>query len=261
MRTASLVHNLMLTAAVGSGLLVTGCATKKYVRNTVDPVASRVGTVEKKTADNTTEIEQVGTSASRANERAASAERAATDAGAAASRANDAATQAGSRADQARGMAEQASNRVNDLSRSVDTKFDNLDNYKVVNDANVLFGFNRYELNKDAKAQLDQMLAQVKGLKHFVIEVEGFTDQVGAANYNLSLSQRRADTVIRYLTANQIPLRNIHVLGMGVDSSADRTRAGRTQARRVNVKVYTPDLTGTGDQQMAPRTTPGGAAE
>jgi len=254
MRTASFLNSVMLTAAVGSGLLVTGCATKKYVRNTVDPVASRVGTVEKKTAENSTEIEQVGTSASRANERAASAERAAGDANAAAGRANDAAMQAGTRADQARGIAEQASNRVNDLDR----RFDNMDNYKIVNDQNVLFGFNRAELNKDAKAQLDQMIAQVKGLKHFVIEVEGFTDQIGAASYNLSLSQRRADVVIRYLTENQIPLRNIHVLGMGVDSSADRTRAGRTQARRVNVKVYTPDFTGTGaDQQMAPRTTPG----
>lgn len=251
MRTAYQVNKLMLTAMVGSGLLMTGCATKKYVRNTVDPVASRVGTVEKKTAENTSEIEQVGTSASRANERAASAERAANDANSAAGRANDAALQAGNRADQARGVADQANARVGELGRTVE----NMDNYKMVNSQNVMFNFNKFELTKDSKAQLDGLVAQVKGLKHYVIEVEGFADRTGGSNYNVSLSERRANAVIRYLTASEIPLRNIHVLGMGVDQNQDRTRAGRAQARRVEVKIYTPDLTGSGSDQMPPATT------
>jgi len=255
MRTASLANNLMLTAVVGSGLLATGCATKKYVRNTVDPVASRVGTVEKKTADNTSEIEQVGTSASRANERAASAERAANDANTAAGRANEAATQAGSRADQARGLAEQANSKVGEMGTKFDRTIENLDNYKMVNDQNVMFNFNKADLSKDSKAQLDTLLSQVKGMKHYVIEVEGFADRSGGANYNVSLSERRANAVIRYLTANQVPLRNIHVLGMGVDANQDRTRAGRAQARRVEVKIYTPDLTGTMADSAMPSTT------
>lgn len=248
MRTGFLMNQMMLVGVVGSGLLVTGCATKKYVRNSVDPVTARVGTVEKKTAENSSEIEQVGTSASRANERAAAAERAANDANSAAGRANDAATQAGSRADQARGLAEQANTKVGELGRSID----NIDNYKLANNQSVMFNFNRADLSKDAKAQLDQMISQVKGLRRYVVEVEGFADRTGGANYNVSLSERRANAVIRYLTENGVALRNIHVLGMGVDANQDRTRAGRAQARRVELKVYTPDLTGQGMDQTTP---------
>jgi len=248
MRTGLLINRMMLTGIVGSGLLVTGCATKKYVRNTVDPVTARVGTVEKKTSENASEIEQVGTSASRANERAAGAERAANDANAAAGRANDAAVQAGGRADQARGLAEQANNRVGELGRTIE----NMDNYKMVNSQNVLFNFNRADLSKDGKALLDQMLSQVKGLRRYVVEVEGFADRTGTSNYNVSLSERRANAVIRYLTEQGVPLRSIHVLGMGVDQNQDRTRAGRAQARRVEVKVYTPDLTGAGADSTTP---------
>jgi outer membrane protein OmpA-like peptidoglycan-associated protein len=82
-----------------------------------------------------------------------------------------------------------------------------------------------------------------------VIEVQGFTDQTGTNEQNLELSRRRASSVVRYLTTtHSVPLRKIHVIGMGEDSPAadNKTRAGRKENRRVELKVYTRDMTTAG---------------
>lgn len=261
-----MMKHVSVVTLLASGLVVTGCATKKYVRNTVDPVNTRVGqvetrttTVENRTTTNEKNIEQVGTSASRANERAATAERLANEAGQSAAKANDAAQQAGQRADQARGAAEQASNRVGVVERSIE----NIDNYKQVSTTNVLFRFNRADLTPEGKQQLDQIAQQVGGMKRFVIEVTGFTDRSGGANYNLALSERRANAVIRYLTAQrQIPLRSVRYLGQGVDpvKPENGQRVSRKENRRVEVRIFAPDVTGAGSatDPSAPRTTPTG---
>ena len=65
---------------------------------------------------------------------------------------------------------------------------------------------------------------------------------MGNAGYNQELSQRRAMTVARYLSAeHEIPLRRIQMLGIGSEKPVadNKTREGRMQNRRVEVKVYT----------------------
>ena len=107
---------------------------------------------------------------------------------------------------------------------------------------NITFAFNQAVLTKEMKEKLDAFAGTVKDQKKFVIEVQGFADQVGNANYNQELSQRRAMAVARYLSAeHDVPLRRIQMLGVGsVKPVADnKTREGRMQNRRVEVKVYT----------------------
>ena len=82
-------------------------------------------------------------------------------------------------------------------------------------------------------------------MKHYAIEVEGFTDSTGPKQYNLELSQHRADSVVRYLTENDnVPLVKIHVIGLGEDEPAadNQTLDGRKQNRRVQIRVMAPDL-------------------
>jgi outer membrane protein OmpA-like peptidoglycan-associated protein len=231
-------------AAILMAMGTTACATKKYVNKTVNPVEARVTTTEKKVADHSAAISELENNVSRADEKATEAGRSATLAGQAAEQANKAALDARARADVAASMGEQNAGKIGAVDQKNDQKFANLDNYQLVTTEAVLFPLGKSALTRDSKQQLDQMVEQLKGNKNYVVEVRGFTDRTGSAQANVVLSQKRADEVVRYLTAeHDVPLRKIHVLGAGVDTlDPQKTRADRQQARKVEMKVYSLNL-------------------
>src|SRR5205807_9649826 len=116
-----------------------------------------------------------------------------------------------------------------------------LDDYVPQETAAVNFRVGSSVLNPDARTKLDEIATKALNAKGYVLEVTGYADSTGSTARNRALSQRRADAVIRYLVENhQIPLRRI-VTPSGCGESnpvADnKTREGRTQNRRVAVKV------------------------
>ncbi|MCA1592310.1 MAG: OmpA family protein [Acidobacteria bacterium] len=127
-----------------------------------------------------------------------------------------------------------------------------LDDYQVQNNTSILFKVGSAALLPDAKQQLDQLAQQALSAKGYVLEVGGFASADGSTEANRRLSQRRADTVIRYLVENhQIPLRRIITpYGFGESNAVadNATREGRQQNRRVEVKV----LVNRGIMQGAP---------
>jgi outer membrane protein OmpA-like peptidoglycan-associated protein len=130
-----------------------------------------------------------------------------------------------------------------------------LDDYQVQNNTSILFRVGSSVLSPQSKQQLDQIAQQALNAKGYVLEIGGFASADGSLEANRRLSQRRADTVIRYLVENhQIPLRRI-VTPYGYGESnpvADNTsREGREQNRRVEVKV----LVSRGIIQSAPTMT------
>jgi|SRR5215471_390093 len=132
-----------------------------------------------------------------------------------------------------------------------------LDDYVAQDSMAVNFRSGSAILNADAKTRLDTIATKALNQKGYVLEVTGFADSTGNSNFNRTLSQRRADAVIRYLVENhQIPLRRIVTpFGFG-DSNpiADNTtRAGRAENRRVEVKV----LVNKGLTSPAPTMNPG----
>jgi outer membrane protein OmpA-like peptidoglycan-associated protein len=132
-----------------------------------------------------------------------------------------------------------------------------LDDYEPQTVMAVTFKSGSALLSKDSKAQLDEVATKALNSKGYVIEVTGFADTTGSVARNRLLSQRRADTVIRYLIENHsIPLRRI-VTPYGYGESnpvADNTsRDGRAQNRRVEVKL----LVNKGLMQSAPAMTRG----
>lgn len=216
---------------------MTGClATRKYVQTqAVAPLQGNIKAVDQKVDTKTKELDERISDVDRHAEQGYSESSAKAEAaGQNADKANQAAQGAQQTADKGVNMASQAEHQI-----------DNLDNYQPVKTENVLFGFNRYNLNDDAQQQLQELTQTLGSLKHYVIEVEGFTDTVGPKQYNLELSQRRADSVVRYLTENaNVPLVKIHVIGLGEDEPAadNHTRDGRQQNRRVQIRIMAPDL-------------------
>lgn len=245
----------MLAGAVALSLLGTGCATKKYVAKTVAPVEQRVTAVEAKNAEEDkqiasqgTEIQELDRDLSSTKEKLTDVDNKATQANAAAKAADqkaDGAQQAANNAQQsADGAKTFAQNGIDRLGRTID----GMNKYNMAKQETVLFPVNSWRLNDDAKQQLSDLAKQAQGMDRYVIEVQGFTDKTGSPAYNDTLSQQRAESVSRFLTVEyKIPVRNITMLGEGYAEpvAADNTRAGRKQNRRVEVRLWVPEVGST----------------
>jgi outer membrane protein OmpA-like peptidoglycan-associated protein len=235
-------------AVVVAAAASVGCATKKYVRETMSPVQQKVEDADKKNTAQDASIEELGRSVSRADERAQGAENKAGDADRDALNAAEQAALANKQAETAQSTAEKGISMAGDADRSVETlgvKVENMDNFKLASTEAVLFGLNKSELDKESQTQLDAFASKVASMKHYVIEVEGFTDSSGAPTVNLELSRRRAAAVVRYLTVDgKIPLYRVNTMGYGKASpvAENKTRSGRKQNRRVEVKLFAPDV-------------------
>jgi outer membrane protein OmpA-like peptidoglycan-associated protein len=102
----------------------------------------------------------------------------------------------------------------------------------------VLFKTAKWDLKAGAMAKLDQIANALKG-KEQPIVVYGYTDNVGAIDMNMDLSQRRATAVRDYLVTKGIPQDLITGEGKGpADPISDNTSVeGRASNRRVELVV------------------------
>ena len=73
--------------------------------------------------------------------------------------------------------------------------------------ADVLFDFDKAELKPEAKPSLDKVVAVLKSYPKATASVEGHTDSKGDDAYNQKLSERRAESVRKWLAANGADLR------------------------------------------------------
>jgi outer membrane protein OmpA-like peptidoglycan-associated protein len=239
------MKRFIVTACLLTGaLLANGCATKKYVRNTVAPVQAKVDQVGEQANQNSQAIEETRGQLKQVDERAQSGISAAEERAATADQhavtADQHATNGMSRASEAQQTADRATRDLDNPRQVVA----NIDDYKQQSSATVLFKFNQSTLTSDAKRQPDKIVAEAKSDKRFFITVEGFTDRVGSRQYNEMLSEKRAHSVARYLvTQHDIPIHHIHMVGLGQDKPVanGRTSAALAQNRRVEVKVFSAD--------------------
>jgi outer membrane protein OmpA-like peptidoglycan-associated protein len=121
----------------------------------------------------------------------------------------------------------------------------------IVNMADVLFAFNKYELKTDAQIKLAKISGILLTYPNLKVQVEGYTDSVGSDEYNLKLSQERATAVQAFLIEQGVQPGSITAQGYGkADPVADNgTNAGRTQNRRVAMVVSGQSI---GVQETAP---------
>src|SRR5439155_2003593 len=167
----------------------TSCATKKWVQTkVVEPMETKVGGVNKKVDTNKQETDN------RISEVDQNAERGISNAQSSADKANQSAADAAKQAQSANQLAQKGV----DQAGVVDQKLENSDNYQSVKTETVKFDLNRAELTTEDKQALDSLAQNLTSMKHYVVEVQGFTDKTGSKQYNLELSDRRADAVVRY---------------------------------------------------------------
>jgi outer membrane protein OmpA-like peptidoglycan-associated protein len=222
-----------------------GCATKKYVRESIAPVQGQANqtqehtnAIKKQTDSNREAIGDLDRNVATTSEKATEAEKRAAEALEAAARATAAAAEAARRAEAANAAAVRVDQ---DLQRSLE----NMNNFRQVATEQIFFGVNRTVLKKEESDKLDAIIQKLNELKAYIVEVEGFADSTGDPDSNLKLSQQRADAVVHYLAVeHNVSVGAIRQLGVGSDfpGADNKTSAARKSNRRVDIKVYTRDL-------------------
>jgi outer membrane protein OmpA-like peptidoglycan-associated protein len=203
---------MIAVAALAFG--ASGCATKKYVSREVGEVNQKVdamGTELEKTQErvkrNEVRIDQVGSEA-----------------------------QAG--IGEAKGAAQSALVKATEAERAAKGKL--IYTVTLSNDK-VTFPINRAEVSDDAKALVDQAIAELKAEnKGVFFEIEGHTDNSGPGEYNQKLGEERAMAVRNYLhDQHGIALSRMEVISYGEQKPVldNKTRENRAQNRRVVIKV------------------------
>lgn len=107
----------------------------------------------------------------------------------------------------------------------------------------LLFATDRATLEPGADRHLDRLVGFLERYPQRRVEIEGHTDNVGANQYNLGLSQRRAESVLNYLTQRGIDSNRLSALGLGQERpiASNDTAAGRQQNRRVEIIIENPE--------------------
>ena len=103
----------------------------------------------------------------------------------------------------------------------------------------VTFATNSADINANFYSVLDQVAATLGEFNQTVIEVAGHTDSTGSRAYNMTLSERRAGSVVSYLSGRGIARERMIAVGAGPDHPVDTndTSEGRAQNRRVEITI------------------------
>ena len=109
----------------------------------------------------------------------------------------------------------------------------------VLGENSVRFDTNKSTLTSSAKANLDKLVPVFNQYPDTNIQIYGYTDSTGTAEYNLKLSDQRAASVKSYLAGKGISVSRFTTTGLGIADpvATNDTPEGRTQNRRVEFAI------------------------
>ena len=140
-------------------------------------------------------------------------------------------------------IGQQLDKQAGDLRQSIDN-----DQVKIVNTGNelivtlpqdILFATDSADVGYALQSDLRAVAQNLRDYPNSVIEVVGHTDNVGDADYNQSLSRRRAASVASVLISNGVPTSRVVTIGYGEDRpvASNLNASGRQQNRRVEIII------------------------
>lgn len=192
-------------------LIATGCATKKYTRDTVQgetgPINQRIDDVEGQVEETQTRLDEQG-------------------------------RELRGEIGEASQTAQEALQRAEEAGKLAEGKFLF---ETVLTDEDVRFGLESSKLSDEAMAALDEFVNRLKEEnKGVYIEIQGHTDATGSEAYNETLGLERAEAVRNYLSREGgVALHRMNVISYGESApiADNSTRDGRAQNRRVTLVV------------------------
>jgi len=200
-------------AVTAAGLLLSGCATKDWVR---DMMGKAAADTDSKIGEQKIRVEGMGFRMAKVEEQA---------------------TKAGERADAAHARAEAAHVRADGVDERLTRLWSSRHKRQDVESMDVTFGFDRWELDDGAQTTLLGFIKELQANPNLTVDLTGYTDPTGGVPYNIGLSQRRVEAVRRFLVSKGVALPRIQAIGLGVLDDGALTDA---QKRRVTVRLMTP---------------------
>jgi outer membrane protein OmpA-like peptidoglycan-associated protein len=204
-------------------LVTSACATKGWVNELMGQKGAQI---DQRFARTDATLTEVGDGARVAKERADAAyTRAET--------AHERADGAFGRADAAFGRADAAFGRADEVNGRVTRLWNSRYKRDLVDTLQVQFAFDRADLSDGAQTALLQVTKELKENPLLTIDLEGYTDPTGPRDYNVGLSQRRVESVRRFLVGNGADLSRINSVGLGPLQGTEKPAL----QRRVTVRV------------------------
>jgi outer membrane protein OmpA-like peptidoglycan-associated protein len=131
------------------------------------------------------------------------------------------------RADNAYTKADETNSRLTRL-------WSNRNNRKEAETYQILFGFDKWDVGDNGQTQLSTLVKEMKENPKLTVDLQGYADPVGSYGYNVALSQRRVESVRRYLVEKGVELPRINLIGLG--PIAEKGTPNKDK-RRVTVKM------------------------
>ncbi len=100
-----------------------------------------------------------------------------------------------------------------------------------------LLEFDRYNLQSKYYSNLDLVVTMLNKNPSLKIQIQGHTDNIGSLEYNLELSEKRAQVVRRYIIDKGIGAERISIIAYGYTQNvaSNHTFSGRAQNRRAEI--------------------------
>lgn len=113
------------------------------------------------------------------------------------------------------------------------------DQIKLIMPGNITFATDSASIVSNFYAPLNNLATSFNQFNQNSIEIVGYTDSTGSRAHNMDLSQRRAQSVANYLTAQGVDSARLSTRGAGPDQpiASNATADGRAQNRRVEVNL------------------------
>lgn len=231
----------LLSLVCAAILIVSGCATKKFVRNQVktssDTLTARIETNEGQIKENRDDADKkvsgVETKVSELDTKTSD-------------QFNTVRTDlqtTDQKAAQANTAAEHAAADVSTL----DQKFQNRNQFNTTDEKSVQFKFNSATLDPKYTDVLDEIANTLMQNPDAIVVLEGRTDSVGDKTYNVKLGERRIEAVRRYLAVEKgVPVYRIHDISFGAEKpiAENDSRDGREKNRAVTMTILVPKTEG-----------------
>lgn len=186
-------------------VLASGCATKDWVK---DLVGKRDAEIDQRVGAQGQKVSQVESRVGEVGEHA---------------------TQARSRADAAYSRADEVNDRLSRLWSSRHKR-------SIVETIHVQFAFDRWDLTDAAQTALLDIVKELRQNPSLSVDLEGFTDSTGPHVYNIGLSQRRVESVRRYLIEQGADMPRVHSIGLG-PLTGGKAPDELAKQRRVTVRL------------------------
>ena len=105
--------------------------------------------------------------------------------------------------------------------------------------SNVTFATDQDQVIPPFYPTLDSVALVLRKFDKTLIDVDGHTDSVGNAGYNMDLSNRRANSVANYLASRGVDPRRMSAMGYGLERpiASNASEMGRAQNRRVEIAI------------------------